>query len=93
MKRKRRNHSPAFKAKVALEAAKEEKTLAELAQQYELHVNQISTWKQELLEGMSSLFEKEGGVKREQEAEVKDLYAKIGALTMERDFLSHKLGH
>jgi transposase len=92
MKRKRRNHSPAFKAKVALEAAKEEKTLAELAQQYELHVNQISTWKQELLEGMSRLFEKEGEVKREQEAEVKDLYAKIGELTMERDFLSHKLG-
>ena len=43
MRRKRRNHSSAFKAKVALEAAKEEKTLAELAQQYELHVNQIST--------------------------------------------------
>jgi transposase len=93
MKRKRRNHSPAFKAKVALEAAKEEKTLAELAQQYELHVNQISTWKQELLEGMSSLFEKEGGVKRDQEEEVKELYAKIGELTMEKDFLSHKLGH
>ncbi len=48
MRRKRRNHSPAFKAKVTLEAAKEEKTLAKLAQQYELHVNQISTWKQEL---------------------------------------------
>jgi transposase len=75
MKRKRRNHSPAFKAKVALEAAKEEKTLAELAQQYELHVNQISTWKQELLEGMSSLFEKEGGVKREQEYEEVYLHA------------------
>ena len=93
MKRKRRNHSPVFKAKVALEAAKEEKTLAELAQQYELHVNQISSWKQELLEGVSRLFEKEGEVKRDQEAEVKELYAKIGELTMERDFLSHKLGH
>jgi len=92
MRRKRRNHSPAFKAKVALEAAKEEKTLAELAQQYELHVNQISTWKQELLERMSSLFEKEGDVRQEKEAEVKELYAKIGELTMERDFLSHKLG-
>jgi transposase len=91
MRRKRRNHSSVFKAKVALEAAKEEKTLAELAQQYELHVNQISTWKQELLDGMSRLFEKEGEVKREQEAEVKELYAKIGELTMEKDFLSHKL--
>lgn len=91
MRRKRRNHSAVFKAKVALEAAKEEKTLAELAQQYELHVNQISTWKQELLDGMSRLFEKEGEVKREQEAEVKELYAKIGELTMEKDFLSSKL--
>lgn len=63
MRRKRRNHSPAFKAKVALEAAKEEKTLAELAQHYELHVNQISTWKQELLDGMSRLFEKVRGHK------------------------------
>jgi len=93
MRRKRRNHSPAFKAKVALEAAKEEKTLAELAQHYELHVNQISGWKQELLEGISSLFEKEGEVKRDQETEVKELYAKIGELTMEKDFLSSKLGH
>lgn len=93
MKRKRRNHSAAFKARVALEAAKEEKTLAELAQKYELHVNQISAWKQELLEGMSRLFEQGGDVKREQEAEVKELYAKIGELTMERDFLSRKLSH
>jgi transposase len=92
MRRKRRNHSAAFKAKVALEAAKEEKTLAELAQQYELHVNQISTWKQELLDGMSRLFEKEGDVRRESEAEIKELYAKIGELTMEKDFLSSKLG-
>jgi transposase-like protein len=92
MRRKRRNHSAGFKAKVALEAAKEEKTLAELAQQYELQVNQISTWKQELLDKMSSLFEKEGEVKREQAAEVKELYAKIGELTMEKEFLSSKLG-
>jgi transposase len=91
MRRKRRNHSPAFKAKVALEAAKEEKTVAELAQHYEVHANQISAWKQELLEGISSLFEKEGEVKREQAAEVKELYAKIGELTMEKDFLSSKL--
>lgn len=92
MRRKRRNHSPGFKAKVALEAAKEEKTLAELAQEYGLHVNQISTWKQELLEGMSRLFEKEGDVRKESEAEIKELYAKIGELTMERDFLSKGLG-
>jgi transposase len=91
MKRKRRNHSAAFKAKVALEAAKEEKTLAELAQNYEVHANQISAWKQELLEGVSSLFERGGEVNRGQETEMKELYAKIGELTMERDFLSRKL--
>jgi transposase len=60
--------------------------LAELAQQYELHVNQISTWKQELLEGVSRLFEKAGDVRRESEAAVKELYAKIGELTMEKCF-------
>jgi transposase len=87
MKRKRRNHSAAFKAKVALE----EKTLAELAQNYEVHANQISAWKQELLEGVSSLFERGGEVNRGQETEMKELYAKIGELTMERDFLSRKL--
>jgi transposase-like protein len=93
MRRKRRNHSATLKAKVALEASKEEQTLAELAQKYEVHANQISAWKQELLEGMSSLFERESEVKGEQEAEVKELYAKIGELTMERDFLSRKLSH
>ena len=92
MKKQRRNHSAAFKAKVALAAAKEEKTLAELAQQYGVHVNQISAWKQQLLEQMSEVFESRAEKKRDFEAEVKELHAKIGELTMERDFLSSKLG-
>ncbi len=92
MKKQRRNHSAAFKAKVALEAAKEEKTLAELAQQYGVHVNQISAWKQQLLEQVSEVFESRAEKKRDFEAEVKELHAKIGELTMERDFLSNKLG-
>jgi len=54
MKKQRRNHSAAFKAKVALEAAKEEKTLAELSQQYGVHVKQISAWKQQFLEPVSA---------------------------------------
>lgn len=91
MKRKRRNHSAAFKAKVALEAAKEEKSLAELASQYEVHVNQISAWKHQLLDNMTDVFAKGADKKREGEAEVKDLRAKIGELTMENDFLSSKL--
>lgn len=91
MKRKRRNHSASFKAKVALEAAKEEKSLAELADQYEVHANQISAWKHQLLANMTDVFAGGAHKKREGEAEVKDLRAKIGELTMENDFLSSKL--
>ena len=91
MKRKRRNHSAAFKAKVALEAAKEERTLAELAQQYGVHANQISSWKQQLLDNVDEVFESSAKQKQNHEAEVKELRAKVGELVMERDFLSHKL--
>ncbi len=59
MTRKRRNHSPEFKAKVALAAAKGDKTVAELAQQYNLHANQISTWKKELLDNAAMIFASE----------------------------------
>lgn len=93
MKKKRRNHSATFKAKVALEAAKEEKTLAELSQQYEVHVNQISAWKRQLLENVGELFEAGANKQKDVEAEVKELHAKIGELLVERDFLSGKLGH
>ena len=86
MKKQRRNHSAAFKAKVALEAVKEEKTLAELSQQYGVHVKQISVWKQQLLEQASAVFGAGANEKRDFEAEVKALHAKIGELTMERDF-------
>ncbi len=87
----RRNHSAAFKAKVALEAAKEEKTLAELSQQFGDHVQQISAWKRQLLAQVSEVFESGADKQRDFESEVKELHAKIGELTMERDFLSGKL--
>ena len=93
MKRKRRNHTAAFKAKVALEAAKEEKTLAELAQKYEVHANQISAWKRQLLDNVTDVFESSAEKKHDHEAEVKELQAKVGELVMERDFLSTKLSH
>ena len=86
MSRKRRNHSPQFKAKVALAAAKGDKTIAELAAQYDLHPNQISTWKQELLDKAATLFEKGGSQPGPDKEETDKLLAKIGQLTMENDF-------
>ena len=75
-----------------MEAVKEEKTLAELSQQYGVHVKQISVWKQQLLAQVSEVFENSTDKKRAFEAEVRELHAKIGELTMERNFLSNKLG-
>jgi transposase-like protein len=92
MRRKRRNHSPAFKAKVALAAARGDKTLAELAEQYDVHSNQIQEWHRKLVGSAEQLFERGGGREDDTEDKVKELHAKIGQLTMERDFLSGKLG-
>jgi transposase-like protein len=89
-KRPRRNHAPAFKAKVALEALKGEQTLVELSQRYQVHPNQIAEWKRQLLEHAPEVFSKER--KAEQGPSVKDLHAKIGQLSMENDFLSGALG-
>ena len=89
-KRPRRNHAPAFKAKVALEALKGEQTIAEIAQRYQVHPNQITEWKKQLLEHAVEVFSKDR--KREQGPSVKDLHAKIGQLSMENDFLSGALG-
>ena len=92
-KRPRRNHSPAFKAKVALEAIKGEKTLAELAEHYDVHPNQITTWRSQLLEGAAGVFGGEAKPDRgPAPIDVKTLHAKIGELTLERDFLSGALG-
>jgi transposase-like protein len=88
-RRARRTHSPAFKAKVALAALKGEKTLAELAQQYDVHPNQITDWKARLAEGAAGLF---GGPASGMEAaptiDLKLLHAKIGKLALGNDFLS-----
>ena len=92
-RRTRRNHSPAFKAKVALAAIKGEKTLAELAQQYDVHPNQITAWKAQLLEGAAGVVRLRFARPRTAPAvDLKTLHAKIGELTLENDFLSGALG-
>ena len=88
MRRKRRNHSPVFKAKVAFAALKGERTLAQLASDYDVHVNQSQTWRNQLKENLASLFDTGLEQRKDQEAEVKLLQAKIGQLTMENDFLA-----
>jgi transposase len=93
--KKRKNHSPEFKAKVALEAIREEMTLAELSKKYGVHSTQIGTWKRAAIENMATAFTRRG-VTPEQvsAADVDKLHSKIGQLVVERDFLadaSHQL--
>jgi len=91
-KRKRRNHSPAFKAKVALVAMRGDRTLAYLAEQCDARPNQIQDWKKKLQAGAEEIFENGNSRGNDPEAVIKELHANIGQLTMERDFLSEKLG-
>jgi transposase-like protein len=93
MSKKRRAHSPALKAKVALAAIQGEKTIAELAEQFQIHPNQITNWKKQLLNSAQEIFEKGSGHSTsDNSATIKDLHAKIGQLTVEKDFLSKALG-
>ena len=91
-KRPRRNHSPAFKAKVAVAAIKGEKTLIELAQDFDVHPNQIKQWRDQLLDGATEVFGEAPKVDLGPTIDVKTLHAKIGELTLENDFLSGTLG-
>jgi transposase len=91
-RRTRRTHSPAFKAKVALAALKGEKTLAELAQHYDVHPNQITAWKGQLVDAAAGVFGSSGASTDATSAvDVKVFHAKIGELTLENDFLSGAL--
>lgn len=87
-RRKRPNHSPTFNAQVALAAMKGDRTLAELAQQYDIHPNQITDWKTQLLERAAQVFD---GPKLEAGPDLKELHAKIGQLTLKNDFLEGAL--
>ena len=83
-RRPRRNHTPAFKAKVALAAVKGDRTIAQLAEQFDVHPNQVTSWKAQLEGGAADVFGPGGGV-AEPAVDVKSLHAKIGELTLEND--------
>ena len=92
MKKKRRTFSTEFKLRVILESLKERDSLSELAQKYELHPNQISKWKTDFLDNAAYYMKKPSeGKSKEDSIESKELYAKIGQLQIELDFLKKKL--
>ena len=93
MPRKRRKYPPDLKAKVALEALREESTMAELAARYDVHPNLIANWKRKAREQvLASFSERKERQEASREAEIKELRAKIGELVIERDFLSKAFG-
>lgn len=92
MSKKRRNHKPSFKAKVALAAIRGDKTISEIASQYGVHPNQVSAWKKIALDNLKSLFAgNHSAFNDDTERKIKDLHAKIGELTVERDFFEQAL--
>ena len=90
-RRPRRNHSAAFKAKVALAAIKGDRTIAQLAEHFDVHPNQITAWKSQLEGNASEIFGSGSGTPATPAIDVKSLHAKIGELTLENDFLEGAL--
>jgi transposase len=92
MGKKRKQHSPQFKAKVALAALQNEETTAQLASRFDIHPTMISTWKRQLLDNAAELFDKGQKSRKQAEGQIDELYRHIGQLKVERDFLARKLG-
>jgi putative transposase len=94
MKNKRRNHSSQFKVKVALSAAKGQKTIAELSKEYEVHPTQIVQWKKQMMDSLPEIFSvRRNREKQEQEVLTSELYQQIGQLKVELDWLKKKSGY
>jgi transposase len=91
---KRKTYSASFKSKVALEAIRGDTTIAELASKYGVNPVMVTRWKKQAVDGMAETFSKRGQASRDasHEARIKELHAKIGELTVERDFLSKAFG-
>jgi transposase len=96
MTKSRKKFDAAFKAKIALEALREDSTISELAKRHDVHPNQIYAWKKQVLDNVASLFAHGAGAivegEEQREREAAKLYAKIGQLTVERDFLAKRPG-
>ncbi len=92
MSRRRRTHSPKFKAKVALTAIKGDEILSEIARRFDINANLIVKWKRQLLENSEEVFASGKGLTPDRETEIKEPHAKIGEITMADDFLSKALG-
>ncbi len=92
MSNKRRRYAPAFKAKVALAALKNEETTTELSQRFGVHPTMIFAWKRALLDGATDIFDKGHKSRKQTEGQIDELHRHIGQLKVERDFLARKLG-
>ncbi len=92
MGKKRKTHSPQFKAKVALAAIQNDETAAQIASQFGIHPTMVSNWKPQMLEGAADIFDKNHKTRKQTEARTDELYKQIGQLKVENDFLSRKLG-
>jgi transposase len=91
MSKKRTQYKPEFKAKVALAALRNEETVAQLSGRFGIHPTMINNWKRALLDGAADIFDKGQKSRKQNEAQIENLYRHIGQLKVERDFLSKKL--
>ncbi len=93
MGKKRKTHSPQFKAKVALAATKNDETASQIASRFDVHPTMVSNWKRQMPEGAPDIFDKNHKSRKQAEAQTNELFQQIGRLKVENDFLTRKLGN